>query len=410
MLRLDLTIQKPCSPVALAAYSVVVGLLTVGFLARGAGAQQSDSSFYKPRADWSSFSGGSLNISSFIFRDLNRNGTYDIGDRPMADIVVEMRRPNRHSVFRESNVHGFANFLMSVLNRDAAITEAGTYRFEVHVPAGWEVTTGNVIQSGEFQVFPGSYADIILKQPLSPVGLVQSLKIEGRVSADRAAKPTDVALVRVESISPTGLVETVPLDSRGLFSIPASAGIWRIRINHQSSGEKINRTITVDQAPVRLSTTVLGSDSPQMALIRTATDFDTITLEDVAEIPSGIGGLAWSNMVVADHTYYGGGGYVNTLISGRYVCYNSSGHPAAVQRSKPFDFYGGYFGVGWARAEGETLIVRGWRGETLVYEDEIELSRIGPVWFDADYRAVTRVDFSTRHYWQFVCDNLFFGL
>ena len=51
-------------------------------------------------------------------------------------------------------------------------------------------------------------------------------------------------------------------------------------------------------------------------------------------------------------------------------------------------------------------MLKGWRGDVLVYEDEITLSDLGPVWFDAEYRDVTRLEMQTKHYWQFVADDM----
>jgi len=39
----------------------------------------------------------------------------------------------------------------------------------------------------------------------------------------------------------------------------------------------------------------------------------------------------------------------------------------------------------------------------------LALSAFEPVWFDADFRGVTRIELSTRHYWQFVTDDLTFA-
>ncbi|MDT8410137.1 MAG: hypothetical protein RQ741_11100 [Wenzhouxiangellaceae bacterium] len=35
----------------------------------------------------------------------------------------------------------------------------------------------------------------------------------------------------------------------------------------------------------------------------------------------------------------------------------------------------------------------------------MSLSAFGPVWFDAAYRSITRLELATRHYWQFVIDD-----
>ena len=95
-------------------------------------------------------------------------------------------------------------------------------------------------------------------------------------------------------------------------------------------------------------------------------------------------------------------------MSGEFVAYNSSGHPVSITHDRPFDFIGGFFGAAWLEAEGETLQVRGWRGAELVYDERIELSALGPVYFAAGFNGVTRLEFSTERYWQFVCDDLEF--
>jgi hypothetical protein len=81
-----------------------------------------------------------------------------------------------------------------------------------------------------------------------------------------------------------------------------------------------------------------------------------------------------------------------------------------VYRDKPFDFIGGNFTSAWREAEGEVLHVKAWRGEELVYQDDVKLSRLGPVFFQANYDQVTKVEFETDHYWQVVTDDLLFSL
>ena len=71
---------------------------------------------------------------------------------------------------------------------------------------------------------------------------------------------------------------------------------------------------------------------------------------------------------------------------------------------------GAYFGVAWERAEGETLIVEGWREGGSVYRDEVALSHLGPVWLQADYRGIDELRLSTLHYWQFTTDDMLFRL
>ena len=110
--------------------------------------------------------------------------------------------------------------------------------------------------------------------------------------------------------------------------------------------------------------------------------------------------------------------YINGLISGKNVAYNSSGHPVTISGlgGKPFDFLGGHFSVAWHNAEGETLIVRAFRGgadgpgEVQVAEERISLTHLNPVYLQADFHNITRLTLETEHYWQFVVDDLRFAL
>jgi hypothetical protein len=165
--------------------------------------------------------------------------------------------------------------------------------------------------------------------------------------------------------------------------------------------------VDVEGSPVLLST--IGQDGSAGGGASTATIVtfdDLIGTRAVAEVPSGIGGVGWSNWVVAHNLHYGGEGYVNGTMSGEYVAYNGSGHPAEIHNEEPFDLVGGYFAAAWSRAEGETLQVTAWRGDDVIYQDQMKLSALGPFYFSADYHDVTRVQFSSEHYWQFVADDI----
>lgn len=146
------------------------------------------------------------------------------------------------------------------------------------------------------------------------------------------------------------------------------------------------------------------------------TSLTKIDFEDVIEsirikkMPNGYHGLNWQNWVVAHQRFYKSEGYINGTTSGEVIAYNGSGHPMAVYRDKPFDFIGGNFTSAWREAEGEILHVKAWRGAELVYQDDIKLSRLGPVFFQANYDQVTKVEFETDHYWQVVTDDLLFKL
>src|SRR5690625_1111795 len=88
-------------------------------------------------------------------------------------------------------------------------------------------------------------------------------------------------------------------------------------------------------------------------------DFEDITNSFIQKVPNGVSGLNWDNLVVVHNNHYKGEGYKNGTVSGKFVGYNSSGHPVTVSSENGFDFYGGYFSVAWLNnGEGETLEVR----------------------------------------------------
>ena len=372
----------------LAASGVCLGLLLPGWAA----AQD----LYAPRSDWASLSRGEINISGFVYRDVNRNGIYDLPDRPMEDIAYGVISSNGQAKRVWTNSNGFANFSMSIENEDAMISHPGDYTFEVIVPKGWHLTTDNRRQVKSFRFLPGSVADIVADPPFVAVGMAQDLSISGRIGKYSPG-------MSVEARGPGGEVLAAEISEDGRFELPASVGTWTLRARDGNGGETIEREVTLDQAPAQLSTLVFGQDriDPIAAEARSL-DFEDVTAKDIREMPNGVGGLNWWNMVCLQVDI----SYTNNAVSGNYVAYNSSGHPGRIYSEQPFDFVGGYFGVAWPRANGEWLNIRGWRGEELVYEDRLQLSNLGPVWFAADYLGISRLDLATEHYWQFVTDDL----
>jgi hypothetical protein len=362
---------------------------------------QDDEPHYARRTVWDESNDAELGVSGFAFRDLNRNGVYDLVDRPMADVVFELTGPEHSYAIKRSNINGFANFGMSARKEDADVIRPGRYRYQTIIPPDWTLTTGNAAQTTFMELSPGSPAGMISTTQAAPVGLAPVLKVEGQVQQPAILLAT----------GPNGTKQEILLDKEGHFSIPVTSGTWLLVAVEKSTGWQTERRISVGEMPVRLSKIIFENSAPTPAPAAHLVGFDdllkTIT---VLEIPVGYGHLGWRNWVATHNLKYGGGGYVNTTVSGEFVAYNSSGHPVRIYRDKPFDFRGGYFGVAWKEAEGETLTIKGWRNDQLIYEDSLQLSTLGPVYFDADYRAVTRLEFATLHYWQFVCDDLSIGL
>lgn len=354
---------------------------------------------YAPRTDWSSFSGGKLNISGFIYRDLNRNGIYDLEDPPIEGVAVKMTNAYGREVIKWTNSNGFANFSMSARESSADIANAGTYNFEVMIPRGWETTTpGMVNQVKTFEVFPGAVADMIATVPFVAVGLAPKLQISGSVSLEETKDFT------VFATSPSGTKGEVTVDSDGQFTIPASPGNWTIAFERAEPHLALERYVQIETVPVQLSDISAEPKDPPLAGAAVVVDFESVTQNPIREIPSGVGGLTWWNFVCLRRSP----AYSNGLVSGNYVAYNSSGHPGRISDDKPFDFVGGYFSVSWKHANGETLNLWAWKDGILKYSDKVTLSNLGPIWFQADYQDIDRLDIYTTHYWQLVMDDLAF--
>jgi len=344
---------------------------------------------YAPREDWTSYWGGDLHISVFVFRDLDRDGLYDLGDQPMSGIIIDGSGGGM-PIWTSSNAAGFANFTMSGSDRQDSIRTPGRYRFKVEVPSNWRVTTHNTVQTVTFRALPGSPADMVADPVPSLVGLAPDLTISG----DVPETPEGDALQ-----GPHG--ETLPLPSDGTqtFTLDADPGAW------QMAG-KPALGFEMGTAPVQIARQwwdATGSNQP----VETVT-FDDLQSEGVLKVPTGYQSLGWENFVMTHRKFYPPEGYRNGVVSGEFLAYNGSGHPAAITRQGGFDFVGGYFGVSSLEAQGETLRIAGWRHGKQVYSETLSLSAIGPVYLAAEFDDVDRLTFSTDHYWQFTADDLQF--
>ncbi|BCM18916.1 SdrD B-like domain-containing protein [Mesorhizobium sp. J8] len=370
--------------------AAAIGPATVGGAARAGSADD-----YYPKRVWGSLEGGQMNTSLLVFRDLNRNGVYDLGDRPMSRVAVELDKPDGSTIMRLTNAGGFANFRMSATQRNFEVVDAGHYAFRVVPPPGYSFTTGNASQESDYVVSPGSPGDMIAKTTTHPVGLAADLTISGAVAAG----------TRVVLTGPDGLSAAAKVGPDGRFSAAVAPGEWLV--DFSAGGATERRHVVVGAAPVVLSA-FQGKGGPAVAPlpVEHVVGFDDLmTSPGVFEVPSGYGGLGWYNLVAMHQRFTDGPGYVNTTMSGEFIAYNSSGHPAQVFSDKPFDFTGAYFGAGWDDAEGETLILKAWRGDESAYDDRLVLSANGLVYFAADYRRITRLEIRTQHYWQAAIDD-----
>lgn len=371
--------------------------------------------YYAKRTDWYPVKNIGPNISFYIYNDVNRNGIYDVEDRPMMKIAVKMTRPDGSWVIRRSNLNGFANFRHSLTADNVEVKEPGEYIFEVIVPDGWEVTSNNRIQVGTYREAPETRPGIVIDKVPEPVGIAPILTVSGTVKVREArgsvrkATPNDVI---IQATSPAGNERFLTLDEEGNFSFIGEPGIWKITFESKSSNARYERVIEVGNTPVKMSSIVLGDEEiKEKKPVQHIVDFEDITDSFIQKVPNGVAGLNWDNLIVVHNNHYRGEGYKNGTVSGKFVGYNSSGHPVTISLEDGFDFYGGYFSVAWLdNAEGETLEVRAWRGEELVVDEEYILSALGPFWLDADYRQITKLELSTKHYWQFVVDDIKVGV
>ncbi len=235
---------------------------------------------------------------------------------------------------------------------------------------------------------------MIAMRTTHPVGLAADLTISGAVTAGS----------RISLTGPDGATAAAKVDPDGRFSVAATSGEWLVDVS--TDGATQRRKIVVGEAPVVLSASSGKGDAEEPLPNRHVVGFDDLlTTSGVFEVPSGYGGLDWYNLVAMHQRFTDGPGYINTTMSGEFIAYNSSGHPAQVFSDKPFDFAGAYFGAGWNDAEGETLVLKAWRGDQPVYEDSVVLSANGPVYFAADYMRITRLEIRTQDHWQAAIDD-----
>lgn len=346
-------------------------------------------------------------ISCFAYRDDNRNGIYDMADRPYGGLVVEIERPDGIVVLTESNVSGFANFDMAFGNEEKGqVFEAGIHKAKAVPPNGWVVTSGPEAQEIEFVERPNAGGRMIAKENCVAIGVAPVLFIGGSV---KRATPDQKISATVTKAG--GAAVKLALDELGNFYHVAEPGSWTVRLSDEAGGKHIERKLEVTSQPVILSR-ITGFDQPAAATAPVTTvSFDDLTSSDTLQkIPSGYGGIGWANWIATHHKFYRGHGYVNATTSGEYIAYNSSGYPAGMSavEGKTFDFVGTYISVAWPRAEKDFIYIKAWKGDDLVHADKLRLETSGAIYFHADYRAITRVEFTSGNYERIVLDDFSF--
>jgi hypothetical protein len=370
---------------------IVLGLLVMDLQHAGA---------TEPPANW--------RASCFVFRDINRNGIYDIVDRPFAGLLIEIERPDGSVVESSANIDGFANFEMQLNDFvGSAIVQPGVHKAKAFLPAGWVSTTpSSVSQEVTFLAKSDAGSGLVPQQPCAHIGVASRLIVAGTV---RATSPQSVRNIEVIARNSQGIAAPVELSEKGFYQFEAQSGIWEITFSDKATGSAITRKVAVRDAGVILSGVAQGlsyADSTMRPV--TLVEFDALMTSDaILEIPNGYGGLNWSYWVAANNRFYDGYGYINGTVSGDFIAYNSSGVPATISRAEPFDFLGTYVTAAWPRGETDgNVTVQGWRNGSVVYEDTFRLWNAGGVYFQADYQQVDKVTFSHSVYERIVLDNV----
>lgn len=350
-----------------------------------------------------------MNMSCFAFRDINRNGEYDLGDRPYAGLKAVLKRSDGKTFDAQSNLSGFTNYKMEYKGRKAVIKKPGPHTITVEPPKGWVITTGNQVQTSNYRRVEGSPLGMAVDKLFSHVGIAPLLTISGRV--DRKSFGVEETELTLTYFRPREVAIEVPLDEDGNFSIEVDRGTWNLVIG-ENGNAIYSRQVEVGDYPVFVSE--LSSDrEPLMEPVNDmkleVIRFDDITPSDtLMEIPNGYRGLDWNNWVATHQKFYGTESHVNAVISSEYMSYTSAGHPSTIASHKPFDFVGVYFTALMEEGEQSDMIVKAWRGDVLVYEDRWRASSAGPTYFDADYVNINRLEFSNEQYWHALIDDFEF--
>lgn len=347
---------------------------------------------------------GSLNISWFVFRDTNRNGIYDMGDRPYAGFPIRLKRSYAKDVEHHSNINGFANFKMSRNPRRGVIHEAGKHEFIALVPDNWEITSGSVTETLQFVERAGSPAGLTAERTLKPLGIAPLPRIEGQLP-DWGGAPS------LEAIDPDGKAHDVPVREAGAFRLSGRPGTWQLVLKSDKSDRRVTRKVEIGYHTRVLPRSFFDAGAPVAQSDSLLVDYDDlIRTKTVYEIPNGYRGLQWHNWLVTHNLFYEGSGYVNATVSSEFAAYNSSGHPATISREEPFDFVGSYVGVAWPQARQGNVHVKGFRDGELKYHTQLRIGPDSPVYLDANYRNITELRVHADNYWQVILDDSRFRL
>jgi hypothetical protein len=335
----------------------------------------------------------SWKVSCYAYRDVNRNGIFDMGDRPYAALPIQMTRPDGSKTTINSNIDGFANFVVRYGDtKNANVFAPGDHEVRSYPPPGWKLTSDNDSQILSMERIDDAPGGMFVAETCVPIGVAPILNIKGGFSAPQGA---ELGAYNLSISDEQGQVYSIPFDVAGNFEFVGYPGVWTLSFADVEGVTQHSQAVRLSDAAVVLSHIDLQhrrTSQTEGGEIITL-DFDDLTISDALfEIPSGYGGLNWRNWISVHNRFYQGAGYVNATVSSEYVAYNSSGTPGVIWSDEPFDFIGVYIGAAWPRGEEKDVVVKAWAGDELIHEDRLRIFRAGPVYFSANYTGITKLD------------------
>jgi hypothetical protein len=310
-----------------------------------------------------------------------------------------MLRPGGKEHVERSNLGGFANFVMSAGSRIHPVNEAGEYVTEPVVPDEFELTTEPARDAVVFDLVDQSPAGIAARSLYSFVGVAPKMRLV--VPATIAERfPDLVARVNGEVVKPTRR------DAGGLEFVVRADGIAELA-GAEASGATVSHRIEIGSYPVLVSTHFFGREGGAGQGATTVIGFDDlITTNTLRETPSGYCGFGWRYWVTTQDKFYKLPGHMNNTVSGDYIAYTSSGHPAEIFAAEPFDFVGTYVGISHREGEAGDVILEAYRAGKPVYEERLRLKTGGPVYFAAEWTDIDLLVIRHEHYWHVVIDDI----
>jgi hypothetical protein len=336
---------------------------------------------------------GGINLSTFIFMDIDRDGDYTAADKPMAGIITELYRGDEKIAQAYSNSNGWCNFRLSRFEQDAVIREEGAYQFRVAVPKGWRISSNNAQQPLVIKPVYGSIGGMGAERMPDPIGLMPILSVQGQVSNGKAGQ----AVYLRDAV--TGAEWQAALDDALHFyfeDVPAA----------EYSLHYASRVLPVSVSRFPLHLGDVSADRAISAPNQIA-HFDDIEGGGLRKVPHGYAGVRWFNLNAMRKGFTANSvGYINGTISRDFHAYTSSGHPARIYADAPFALHEMAVSVAWCDAHGETMEVVFYEGEKQVGSDSILLSCLAPVIYRPERENITAIDLRTKHYWQAVLDDV----